>query len=139
MPMTIIIQTQAEIPGLVEKIQALLRQEGVVGEVFCPAAQPVLTFGDLCINGKLWQVTFRGKAIPLTRKEFELLLALASAPDAALTREELFILVWGPESQDTLKVVANTVSNLRKKLAAALPGAAYIQTVPGGYRFRVTT
>ena len=48
---------------------------------------------------------------------------------------ELPGLVWGKDCADTLKVVGNTVSNLRKKLAfCGLDGC--LCTVGGGYAFR---
>ena len=47
-------------------------------------------------------------------------------------RRCLFSAVWGRDSADTLKVVANTVSNLRRKLGGS---HTYIRTVRGGYVF----
>ncbi len=40
--------------------------------------------------------------------------------------------MWGQNCDDTLKVVANTVSNLRKKLAGC---GSFIRTTHGGYTF----
>ena len=50
----------------------------------------------------------------------------------ALSKEDLFFAVWGRDSADTLKVVANTVSNLRRKMGGS---HTYIRTVRGGYVF----
>ena len=47
-------------------------------------------------------------------------------------KEDLFSAVWGRDSADTLKVVANTVSNLRRKMGGS---QTYIRTVRGGYVF----
>ena len=59
-------------------------------------------------------------------------------PDLSICDEckkELFDAVWGKDCADTLKVVGNTVSNLRKKLAfCGLDGC--LCTVGGGYAFR---
>ena len=41
--------------------------------------------------------------------------------------------MWGKDSADTMKVVANTISNLRRKIGTDCHGCDYIQTVPGGY------
>ena len=61
-----------------------------------------------------------------------MLLFLASNPGVTLSKEDLFFAVWGRDSADTLKVVANTVSNLRRKLGGS---HTYIRTVRGGYVF----
>ena len=61
-----------------------------------------------------------------------MLLLLASNPGVTLSKEDLFSAVWGRDSADTLKVVANTVSNLRRKMGGS---QTYIRTVRGGYVF----
>ena len=61
-----------------------------------------------------------------------MLLLLASNPGVTFSKEDLFFAVWGRDSADTLKVVANTVSNLRRKLGGS---QTYIRTVRGGYVF----
>ena len=61
-----------------------------------------------------------------------MLLLLASNPGVTLSKEDLFSAVWGRDSADTLKVVANTVSNLRRKMGGS---HTYIRTVRGGYVF----
>ena len=73
---------------------------------------------------------FRGVAAPLGC--VIPLLFLTSNPGATLSKEDLFSAVWGRDSADTLKVVANTVSNLRRKLGSR---QSDIRTVRGGYVF----
>ena len=64
-----------------------------------------------------------------------LLWVLAVCEGTTLSKKELFDAVWGKDCADTLKVVGNTVSNLRKKLAfCGLDGC--LCTVGGGYAFR---
>ena len=91
-----------------------------------------LTFPELTIDGRSQQAFQNGTALALTRIEFNMLLFLASNPGVTLSKEDLFSAVWGRDSADTLKVVANTVSNLRRKLGGS---QTYIRTVQGGYVF----
>ena len=78
------------------------------------------------------EVSCNGRKVSLTRLEFDLLLMLASHEGQIFSKEELFRAVWGQNCDDTLKVVANTVSNLRKKLAGC---GSFIHTTHGGYAF----
>ena len=87
---------------------------------------------ELTIDGRSQQAFQNGTALALTRIEFNMLLLLASNPGITLSKEDLFSAVWGRDSADTLKVVANTVSNLRRKLGGS---QTYIRTVRGGYVF----
>jgi DNA-binding response OmpR family regulator len=79
------------------------------------------------------EVSCNGRKVSLTRLEFDLLLMLASHEGQIFSKEELFRAVWGQNCDDTLKVVANTVSNLRKKLTDC---GSFIRTTHGGYTFR---
>ena len=81
------------------------------------------------------EISANGRNISLTRLESDLLWVLAVCEGTTLSKKELFDAVWGKDCADTLKVVGNTVSNLRKKLAfCGLDGC--LCTVGGGYAFR---
>lgn len=84
------------------------------------------------LDGMTHEVSCNGRKVSLTRLEFDLLLMLASHEGQIFSKEELFRAVWGQSCDDTLKVVANTVSNLRKKLAGC---GSFIRTTHGGYAF----
>ena len=80
------------------------------------------------------QITFCAKK-KLELPGSDLLWVLAVCEGTTLSKKELFDAVWGKDCADTLKVVGNTVSNLRKKLAfCGLDGC--LCTVGGGYAFR---
>ena len=119
----IIIQANGAEGDLEEKILAFLRREDIAAE---------LTFPELTIDGRSQKAFQNGTALALTRIEFNMLLFLASNPGVTLSKEDLFFAVWGRDSADTLKVVANTVSNLRRKMGGS---HTYIRTVRGGYVF----
>lgn len=121
---------------LVARVKAMLRrprqQAGVSGEPEAPAA---LRFGELVIDEARHEVAKRGTAIPLTVREFALLVALAHHPGRVFTRAQLLERVWGDEYYDD-HVVDVHVGNLRKKLEDDPAHPRYIETVRGvGYRF----
>lgn len=127
----IIIQANGAEGDLEEKILALLRREDIAAERVSLSSRHTLTFPELTIDGRSQQAFQNGTALALTRIEFNMLL-LASNPGVTLSKEDLFSAVWGRDSADTLKVVANTVSNLRRKMGGS---QTYIRTVRGGYVF----
>ncbi|CNF83969.1 Putative sensory transduction protein [Mycobacterium tuberculosis] len=100
-----------------------------------PAARPAVTVRGLRVDPARRLVTGAGGAeIALTRKEFELLAALARAPGIVVSRERLLAEVWHstwPGGRRTLDVHMAT-------LRAKLGDPAVIQTVHGvGYRLAV--
>ena len=115
----IVIKTRQPDPKLEEKILAFLEQEHIDAGQISISSRDRLTFPGLIIDGKAREVLCGGRRLPLTRLEFDLLLVLASHEGSACSKSELFSAVWGQNSEDTLKVVANTVSNLRRKIGSA--------------------
>jgi DNA-binding response OmpR family regulator len=96
-----------------------------------PAAQQV-DVGGITIDFTARRVVREGTEIPLTRKEFDILAALARRPGIAVARDRIIIEVWqtswvGPHVLDV------HMAALRGKLGD--PGL--VQTVRGvGYRLR---
>lgn len=84
-------------------------------------------------NRLLWRA---GKRVPLTPKEFELLLMFVENAGRVLGKEDLLEAVW-KDSFVEESTLARNISWLRKKLLAEDAGAAQlIETVPKrGYRF----
>ena len=128
----IIIRTRQPNPELENKILTILRQEHIEAEQFSIRSPGRLVFPGLMVNETTREVRCEGRTVSLTRLEFDLLLVLASHEGQTFSKEALFRAVWGRDCADTLKVVANTVSNLRKKLADY---GILIRTVCGGYVF----
>lgn len=128
----IIIRTRQPNPELENKILTILRQEHIEAEQFSIRSPGQLVFPGLIVNETTREVLCEGRTVSLTRLEFDLLLMLASHEGQAFSKEALFRAIWGQGCADTLKVVANTVSNLREKLADY---GSLIRTVCGGYVF----
>jgi DNA-binding response OmpR family regulator len=93
-------------------------------------AGKVLVHGPLWIDPTARTVTLAGRAVELTRKEFDVLYLLAAHPDTVILRERLIRQVWGDSwSRRTLDT---HVSSVRSKLGAS----TWIITVRGvGFRF----
>ena len=117
---------------LVARVKAMLRRpRGSAAEAETP---PVLHLGPLTIDQARHAIESRGSSIPLTPREFDLLVALAEQPGRVFTRSQLLERVWGAEYYDE-HVVDVHVANLRRKLADESVQSHLIETVRGvGYR-----
>ena len=62
------------------------------------------------------EVTRDGRVVPLSAKEFELLVYLMRHPNLALSREQLLSGVWGFDFEPQTNVVEVYVGYLRRKL-----------------------
>jgi DNA-binding response OmpR family regulator len=95
--------------------------------------QEPVTIGPVTIDLDARRVTMQDAEISLTRKEYDLLAALARRPGAVVTREQLLADVWQTTWQGNPHTVEVHVASLRAKLGD--PGL--VQTVRGvGYRLR---
>lgn len=78
-----------------------------------------------------------GRAVVLSVREFELLVALVRREGRVVSREALYGLVWGGTLRTGDRSVDVYVHKLRVKLEQALPGRRFIHTHVGfGYRFQ---
>lgn len=97
----------------------------------------VLYAGELEIRIEEGLVLATGRALTLSVREFELLVAMARRLGAIITRDELYDTVWGGPLRVGDRSVDVYVSKLRNKLEQALPDRRFIHTHPGfGYRFQ---
>jgi DNA-binding response OmpR family regulator len=103
------------------------------------AAQPdgeVIRVGELEIRPADGLVLAGGRALTLSVREFELLVALARSNGRIVRREDLYARVWGGALRAGDRSIDVYVHKLRVKLEDALPSARYIHTHVGfGYRF----
>jgi len=94
-----------------------------------------LKIGDVVIDQVAHTIIKNGKTIPLTRLEFDLLLALAREPGRVFTREVLLDEVWGYQNATDTRLVNVHVQRLRAKIEADVNNPLIIQTVRGvGYK-----
>lgn len=95
--------------------------------------QRAASVGDLVVDEDSYQVRLRGQPLDLTFKEFELLKALANAPNRVFTRDLLLQEVWGYDYFGGSRTVDVHVRRLRAKLGPEYE--SMIVTVRGvGYK-----
>ena len=89
----------------------------------------MIVIRELKIDTKNFRVTKGGREIELSKKEFEVLLFLASHPDELFTREELLATVWGyADFFGGIRTVDVTMSRLRSKIEEVPAEPEYILT-----------
>jgi DNA-binding response OmpR family regulator len=97
-----------EIVELLARVEVVLRRYNKLNTV--------ITLGDLTIDTVAMSVEKNGVNIPLTNKEYELLLLFAQNPGVALYRETIYERIWGGDYPCDSRTVALHVQRMRKKL-----------------------
>jgi DNA-binding response OmpR family regulator len=99
--------------------------------------EPALQAGELRIEPAKRSVAIRGHEVKTTFVEFELLLAMASAPGRVFTRDMLLQRIWGDSAYRDPRTIDVHIRHLREKLERDPKEPEYLFTVRGvGYRFR---
>jgi DNA-binding response OmpR family regulator len=118
---------------LVARIRAMLRRPR--GDGPAGGEVPVRQFGDLAIAPEAREVSVGGKAVELTRLEFDLLDVLSARPRVAYSRRQLVERVWGEDWFGDEHIVDVHIVRLRRKLGDDPAHPRYVLTVRGiGYR-----
>jgi DNA-binding response OmpR family regulator len=116
---------------LVARVDAMLRRLEPT-----PDREPPLQFDGLEIDPAARRVHADGTEVPLTQREFELLLFLARHPGRAFTRDQLMDKVWQYSFYIDTSTVTVHIRRLRAKLERDPARPRFIETVWGlGYRF----
>jgi DNA-binding response OmpR family regulator len=112
---------------LLARMDAVIRRAGTRGG---PAPE-VVHFGDVEVDLGARRVVVGGKDITLTKKEFEVLAALATRPGTAVSRQQLMDEVWG----DAYLAVSRSLDVHLTQLRAKLDRPGLLATIRGfGYR-----
>jgi DNA-binding response OmpR family regulator len=117
---------------------ALRRGAQVHAPVAAPAApeRPRILFGDVEVDVAARTIKRAGELVEVTATEFDVLVCLVSERGRAMSREDIFRRVWGPNHHGTPRTVDNFIQQLRAKLEVDPQDPVFIQTVRGvGYRF----
>jgi len=97
----------------------------------------VVEVGGLRLDPARFEAKWRGKAIVLTRSEFQILGALARHRGTVLARERLLDIARGDDAVVTDRTVDTFIKRLRKKIRDVDAAFDEIETVFGvGYRYR---
>jgi DNA-binding response OmpR family regulator len=96
-----------EIIELLARVETVLRRYNKLDRM--------IEVAGLSIDTRSMVVTRDGEEIPLTRKEYELLLLFARNPGTALYRETIYERVWGSDYFGDSRTIDLHVQRLRKK------------------------
>ncbi|TDO51414.1 DNA-binding response OmpR family regulator [Kribbella sp. VKM Ac-2527] len=107
------------------RIRAVLRRLGNDQQ------NEVVNLGSLEIDPRSREVTVDGKSVDLTRKEFDLLLALSRRPGAVVSKRELLAEVWGLPWGGGDRTVDVHLSWLRRKLGETAAEPRFLHSVRG--------
>jgi len=95
-----------------------------------------LRAGELELRPDEFRAVAEGRPLALTARELELLKALMERTGRIVSREELYLSVWGEPYRKADRSVDVYVGKLRQKLDEAVPHHRFIHTHFGfGYRF----
>jgi two-component system, OmpR family, alkaline phosphatase synthesis response regulator PhoP len=121
---------------LVLRVKSLLRRAPGDGDEARGSDAAPITFADLVVDRARHEVRRAGRAVDLTRIEFELLRTLIEADGRVLTRDQLLDALYGRDAGDVLdRTIDVHVGRLRDKLSDDADAPRYIATVRGvGYR-----
>jgi DNA-binding response OmpR family regulator len=116
-------------PFGVEQVEARLR--AVLRRTGSTVVEGPLVVGGLTIDALTRQVSLDGQPIDLSRKEFDLLLALAQRPGEVVTKRELLADVWRQTYGGGDRTVDVHLSWLRRKLGETAADPRYLHSVRG--------
>jgi DNA-binding response OmpR family regulator len=115
---------------LLARVRAALRRGA-------PVRPPrIVSFGDVIVDPEARDVKRKSALVDMTATEFDVLMCFLQSKGRALTRDEIFRHVWGPNHHGTPRTIDNFVQQLRAKLEDDPQAPRYFRTVRGvGYRF----
>ncbi|MBA3581234.1 MAG: response regulator transcription factor [Gammaproteobacteria bacterium] len=112
------------------RIRALMRTHATL-----PAAQPVLSCGDLSLDISRREALLNHVPLKLSRKEFDLLQMLMTHAGRVLTHGYILKNIWGPTHEDDVQYLRVYIGQLRAKLNDDPTQPRYIANELGvGYR-----
>lgn len=118
---------------LVARIKANLRRRPTITDL---KEANEIKISDITINLDKFEIYKNGVLVPLTKREYDLLLFLATNKEQIFSREDLLLKVWNYEYYGDVRTVDVTIRRLRTKLEDNPEKPVYILTKRGvGYYF----
>jgi DNA-binding response OmpR family regulator len=108
------------------RIRAVLRRSGRDGE-----ERAAIRVGELEVDERTRVATLQGEPLELSRKEFDLLLLLASRQGEVVTKREILASVWQQAYGGSDRTVDVHLSWLRRKLGETAAEPRYLISVRG--------
>ncbi|MDX9845687.1 MAG: response regulator transcription factor [Tenuifilaceae bacterium] len=96
---------------LVARVKSLVRRRNFAGTT-------TITMGSITINTSSRMAEVNGKALELTKSEFDILLFFFSNPSRVISRESIAEHIWGDNMDlaDSFDFIYSHIKNLRKKI-----------------------
>lgn len=94
---------------LLARIRAMLRRR----ENFTP---DVLTYGNLSLNTATYELSAGGESVVLPKLEYQLMELLLANTNVFLSSDDIFVKLWGYDSESEIGIVWVYISYLRKRL-----------------------
>lgn len=119
---------------LLARVRALLRRFQRAH-----ATPETIRLGPLVVDFSKQTARRGGRVIPMSAREFAILLLLVETPGEPVTRERFLDVVWGYTAFPTTRTVDNHIAALRAKLEPDPAHPRWITTVHGvGYKLNAT-
>ncbi|QOR34043.1 response regulator transcription factor [Clostridium sp. 'deep sea'] len=123
---------------LVARIKANLRRENIATARNRSVLQENIKLPSMTINRNNHTVDINGEVVPLSVKEFELLVFLASSPNKIFSVEEIYDEIWGDAGVGDIRTVMVHIRNVRKKIEKNPARPRHIINVRGaGYMLKL--
>ena len=120
---------------LVARVEAVLRRASTTPKDGAPDTS---RFGEIEIQPVARVVRRNGRAVELSPKEYELLLALVQRPGQVVSRSELLKTVWGYHASVVSRTIDTHIAELRRKLEVDPASPRHLLSVRKvGYQLRV--
>ena len=122
---------------VIARVKAVLRrtqaQQQVVYNVSKTTYEPDITFKTMRVNRNEKLCYINGEEVPLSRKEFDLLLFFLTHRERIHSRDEIMNQVWG-NVEVTNRAIDTNITRLRKKIAPY--GENIVTRLGFGYGFK---
>jgi len=116
--------------------ELLARLRVVLRRTAGAATSPILQSGDLHLDQVRRLVTLRGQPVHLTPTEYDILRYLMAHAGKVVTHRALLTAVWGPNYEDSTRMLRVFIAQLRAKIEPTPARPSYVRTEPAvGYRF----
>lgn len=119
-----------QLPELNARLKAIYRRRRFEGS-------DEITFNEITVDTKMLEARVGEQVLPLTHKEYELLVFFLANRNRVLTKQTIAEHLWGDhmDLSDNFDFVYQHIKNLRKKLVSA-GSEDYLTNIYGvGYRF----
>jgi DNA-binding response OmpR family regulator len=122
---------------LLARLRAVLRRSMLTESQTADRRNAPIAIGGLYIDPGSHSAVLNNQPLPLTRQEFELLLALARSSGRVKTRENLLLEVADRDFEGFDRTIDVHISSLRKKLGDDAKSPRWIETIRGvGYMLK---